>query len=298
MSASTQPGGEGPLAQQIEAVRMSLESTESAHALDESFEQNATITRASSQNTADDTADLNIIDMSGPIYADVEGQEAFKMTDRRVDKDRSYRRLLLTILRGRAMPMGPLFFAVAWSVIAVLITWATRRTYEGETCRWWCSPLAVDGDALSYVGFALFLLTSFRVSEAYGRYMEAARVWTNISGTSTSFAKYVVQAFPNGMIHKGDTQRILSFLVAFSISLKRELRCERDLRELKNVLTASDMARLQNAESMSSYCLYVLSGYMLKAREKESQFPQTFLVVSFFFFFFVPFAWLGICVSH
>lgn len=109
--------------------------------------------------------------------------------------------------------------------------------------------------------------------------MEASRTWTNISGTITDFSKYIVLGFPEGIFHKGDRERILSFLVAFPAVLKRELRNERDLRELKSVLADSDLARLQNADSMSSYCLYVLSGYMLKARRREHEFPQSFLVV-------------------
>lgn len=279
-----------PVIEELETTRISIETAESIHALDESFQQPDSVTPVPVQNEADGSTTLSIQE-TGPAYADVNGELAFRKADDRADKDRTYRRLMHTILRGRAMPLGTLFFAVAWAVAAVLISWATRRSFPDGECRWWCTPLAVDGAALSYVGFALFLLTSFRVSEAYGRYMEAARVWTNMAGTITSFAKYIVQAFPNGMIHKGDTQRILSFLVAFPIALKRELRGERDLRELKCVLTPSDMAHVQNAESMSSYCLYVLSGYMLKARERESQFPQTFIVVSVFKSFFLPMAY-------
>lgn len=115
--------------------------------------------------------------------------------------------------------------------------------------------------------------------------MQASRTWTDISGTITDFAKYVVLGFPEGILHRGDRERILSFLVAFPIVLKRELRNERDLRELKTVLAESDLARLQNADSMSAYCLYVLSGYMLKARRREHEFPQTFIVVRFYSFF-------------
>lgn len=106
-------------------------------------------------------------------------------------------------------------------------------------------------------------------------------MWTNMGGTITSFAKYVCQAFEGGMFHRGDRERMLGFLVAFPVALKRELRNERDLRELKGVLTQEDLAKLQNAPSMSSYCLYVLSGYCLSAQTKESQLPQTFLVVCF-----------------
>lgn len=109
--------------------------------------------------------------------------------------------------------------------------------------------------------------------------MEASRTWTTISGTITDFSKYVVLGFPEGILHKNDRERILSFLVAFPVVLKRELRNERDLRELEKVLSEPDLARIQSAESMSSYCLYVLSGYLLKARRREHEFPQAFLVV-------------------
>lgn len=117
--------------------------------------------------------------------------------------------------------------------------------------------------------------------------MEAVRVWTNIGGTITSFAKYVCQAFDSGMFHRGDRERILGFLVAFPVVLKRELRNERDLRELKGVLTQDDLAKLQNAASMPSYCLYVLSGYCLEAKTRESELPQTFLVVRLMLLFVI-----------
>lgn len=131
--------------------------------------------------------------------------------------------------------------------------------------------------------YTFFLYTFFRLSNnrAYGRYMEAIRIWTSIGGTVTSFAKYIIQAFPPGIFHRGDRERMLGFLIAFPVTLKRQLRCERDLRELKTVLTSEDLAELQNAPSMPSHCLYILSAYCLSAQEQESRLPQTFLVVRF-----------------
>lgn len=108
--------------------------------------------------------------------------------------------------------------------------------------------------------------------------MEAVRVWTNIGGTITSFAKYVCQAFPENMFHPGDRERMLGFLVAFPVTLKRELRGELDLQELKGVLSQGDLAQIQNASSMPSHCLYMLSRYCLHAQSNESKLPQTFLV--------------------
>lgn len=118
--------------------------------------------------------------------------------------------------------------------------------------------------------------------------MEGLRLWTMITGTITSTAKYIVQAFAEDCFHKGDRERILGFLVAFAVTLKRELRDEKDLRELKSVLSDEDLARLQNSSGMSSYCLYVLSGYLLEAKQRETQLPQTFIVVRLL-------AWAFVC---
>ncbi|CAN8066368.1 unnamed protein product [Agarophyton chilense] len=265
----------------------SLKSAASVHALDVRLEQVAEMRNDGEapppNNIADETAFLNIVTVHGERleYVDHEGEQAFKKNDKRRENEPFLRRWLLSIVRGRAMPIIPLLSTTCWAALAVTLTWVSRRNYEPHLngdCRWWCTPLAVDGNALSYVGFALFLLTSFRVSEAYGRYMEAVRVWTGIAGTVTSFTKYVVQAFPPGTFHRGDQERILGFLVAFAVALKRQLRGERDLRELKGVLIPEDLAELQNAPSMPSHCLYIISAYLLSAQRREDRLPQAFIV--------------------
>lgn len=130
--------------------RRSSSISASSHAFDISF----------NVRTSDsDESDL-------PAYMDIEGQNAYKKSD--MERIHSIRHTIYTVFRGRAMPIRPLFISTMWAVIATVITWATRVGYpphENGECRWWCTPLAIDGDALSYVGFALFLLTSFRVSE-------------------------------------------------------------------------------------------------------------------------------------
>lgn len=111
--------------------------------------------------------------------------------------------------------------------------------------------------------------------------MEGARIWNTIDGTVTCIAKYIVMAFPAGVFHPGDRERILGFLVAFPVALKRELRLETDLRELKSVLPAEDLARIQSAPSMSTYTLHVLSSYLLTAKAKaaEKKLPMTLIIV-------------------
>lgn len=217
---------------------------------------------------------------SPPEYQDVDGESALTRPDT-TKHTRSQFSWVRTVIRGRSFSALPMVISVIWSALVVYFAWlASFRWPEAKRtdCRWFCTPLALESNTHSYVGFALFLLIGFRVNESHTRYMEAMKVWTSISGTTSSFAKYVVQAFPPGMFHPGDRVRILGFLVAFPVALKRELRDERDLRELKSVIAPEDLAELQRAPSMSSHALYVLSAYMLKAQKKESRFPQTFLV--------------------
>lgn len=128
-------------------------SSSSSHALDVQFEA-----RSFSSASSDDS-------VLEP-YTDIDGQMELQKAD--ADKKHDLKHTIWTVLRGRAMPLKPLSISVLWAIIATVGTYFTRigfAPHEAGDCRWWCTPLAVDGNALSYVGFALFLLTSFRVSE-------------------------------------------------------------------------------------------------------------------------------------
>lgn len=212
-------------------------------------------------------------------YRNVDGEAELSRPDlQRHDRGRYH--WLRTVVRGRSFALIPVLLSVSWAALAVYISYVVKHAvnYTRDGCVWFCTPLALDATTHSYVGFALFLLLGFRVNESYSRYMEGMRIWTSIAGTCTSTAKYFLQAFPPGMFHAGDRERMLGWLVAYPVALKRELRDERDLRELRNVLATEDLAELQNAPNMASHTLFVLSAYILRARTGERRFPQTFLV--------------------
>jgi hypothetical protein len=89
------------------------------------------------------------------------------------------------ITRGRGIPFKTLIVVACWSAFVVGMTKLSSETWakNNGTCRWWCSPLTIDSTAAGYVGFALFLLLGFRVSDAYARYMEGIALWNDsISG--------------------------------------------------------------------------------------------------------------------
>ncbi|KAI0562293.1 hypothetical protein FGB62_62g233 [Gracilaria domingensis] len=249
-------------------------------------------------NQADETAFLNIITVHGERleYTDHVHEAAFKKNDNRGENEPFLRRWLLSVVRGRAMPVIPLLVSTGWAALAVVITWLSRKNYEAHVkgeCRWWCTPLAVDGDALSVSGARMFTTGGrSEVKDANGCCSTPPLLLLLIE--LTSFAKYVVQAFPSGTFHRGDQERMLGFLVAFPVALKRQLRGEKDLRELKGVLSSEDLAELQNAPSMPSHCLYVLSAYLLAAQRRERRLPQAFLVVSFSGLLYCTYRWFYI----
>ncbi len=214
-----------------------------------------------------------------PPYHDVDGENVLARADKiKLIRNRGFKHWLRTIIRGRSFATIPLLLSIAWSCFAVGMAQLASRGYPREGCKWFCSPLALDSTIHSYVGFALFLLLGFRVNESHQRYLDGLKIWTQISGTIGSTSKYFLQAFPPGLFHEGDRERMLGWLVAFPVALKRELREQRDLSELKPILAPEDLSELQNAPNMPSHALYVLSAYIMKARNMERRFPQTFLV--------------------
>lgn len=185
-------------------------------------------------------------------------------------------RAVLYFTRGNAIPWIPLVGVTIYSLIAVLVSWGASRNWSGnddDVCssRWWCTPISVDSGVASYVGFALFLLLGFRVNESYGRYMEAVRLWNDvIAGNTGALAMYITLAIPRGTFHERDVERMLGLLAAFSECTKRELRDEKDLRELKGMLGPRDLAAIQSADNMAGHCLYLLHGYMVAASRTPS----------------------------
>lgn len=140
----------------------------SSHALDAAFGDFS----SGSSHAMDVNLDMGVGDSADAsasrkmVYVDFDGQLVYQKSD--VGKERSLKRTIYEILRGRAMPVLPLAVSILWSIFAVVVSWATSKGYEPNEngdCRWWCSPLSIDGNALNHVGFALFLLTSFRVQE-------------------------------------------------------------------------------------------------------------------------------------
>lgn len=184
-------------------------------------------------------------------------------------------RALAIAVRGHAVPFRTITAIFLWTVTVTVVSWLLGRNWRTEgdnalSCRYWCSPIAIDPSVASYVGFALFLLLGFRVNEAYSRYMEGVKLWNDdIAGVVAAFVTYVGLSFPRGTFHPNDRERIFGLAAAFAVTLKRQLRDETQLSELESMLSESDLAAIQKAPDMPGYCCYLLNAYLVEGCKKE-----------------------------
>lgn len=179
--------------------------------------------------------------------------------------------LVLLTLYAAATVTGSHFFAKGWD----------ENRPEKCASHWWCSQLTIDSNVMSYVGFALFLLLGFRVNESYGRYLEGIRIWNDdIAGVTSAFATYVTMAFRRGFWHSGDRERILGLTAAISVCIKRELRGETNIEELKSMLCEADLAEIQQAPDMPGHCIYLLTAYLVEAMYNPPSKMSSFFIVS------------------
>lgn len=170
----------------------------------------------------------------------------------------------------RSVPFWKLIAVTIWAVVACIISYYSK-VEGGPPRRWWESFISVNSSVTGYLSFGAFTTLGFFVQAAFGRYNRAGSVWgDNLRGVCHSFAALFMCFFPSGEIHKGDTERVIGHIAALPIVLKAELRNSRDIRELLGLLSTSDIARMQCAGSMSTYCFSVIRSYYVRVMTRAA----------------------------
>jgi predicted membrane chloride channel (bestrophin family) len=70
--------------------------------------------------------------------------------------------------------------------------------------------------------------------------------------------------------HANDRERIFALAAAFVETLKRDLRDERDLGDVRCMLSKADAEDILSADDMPDYYLFLLNAYVLKAAGKQA----------------------------
>lgn len=158
------------------------------------------------------------------------------------------------------------FFAL-WLALVVFLSWAlaTRIITGEQECqsdRFWCLYIPVTTGTTAYIGLGIFLLLGFWISDAYGRYRRGLFLWkVPMQRCIEHVALMFCASVRPGSFHEGDWERFLSFLAALPYATKQHLRSERNIDELRGILSEEDWHALGEAENFPDHCMNVINGY-------------------------------------
>lgn len=137
------------------------------------------------------------------------------------------RRLLSVLQRFPTVSFTAYIISTLWTVGIVFLSWWLSSFWEGQDrgdCEKWCSPIDVDGNILSNVGFALFLIISFRAADGLQRFEDGAALLYQLGRHTRQLALEFAHGFPSGFFHPGDKERVLAHIVQIPLCLCDLLR--------------------------------------------------------------------------
>lgn len=179
-----------------------------------------------------------------------------------------------------------------WAVVATLISWRLRVLWPSKQsdCMKWCSPIDVQPNVLSNIGFALFMILAFRVSDALGRYAQGAQAIFDLRVQLRSLAIEVVQSFRDGMMHECDKERIVAHIIQIPICF-RSILLEGTLEGesgKKGLLSGEDQEEFENASEPLDHLLKTVEAYFLTAdMPDKAEYQQMDKTVGFIIIFSV-----------
>lgn len=196
-------------------------------------------------------------------------------------KPHLWRTLLQALVRAvsrslQPQALVPLLSFVAWTAFVVFFTWSTARHREQSTlptCRWWCLYIPMDSVVTSYVSLGVFVLLSFWMADAYGRYWDGLQIWqTDILPVIDQVVFAIGIVAKRAMWHPRDRERLFSHFVALPYAAKLTLRNSRDLAELIDILSPRDLQALDESDHMVFHCFNVIHAYWgsLEAGDKDT----------------------------
>lgn len=160
------------------------------------------------------------------------------------------------------------YVVIVWSCVAVAGSYVLSFVWNAarrSQCRAWCSPIDVSGDILVNVGFALFMILSFRASSALSGYESGAALLDDIRRNLRHLALEFVQVFTPGKWHAGDRERIIAHLAHVPLAIREEMIGSHDVPkdEIRGLLSDEDFKKLGSSPNKVDHLLNVVEAYVL-----------------------------------
>ncbi|PXF41790.1 hypothetical protein BWQ96_08484 [Gracilariopsis chorda] len=172
-----------------------------------------------------------------------------------------------------------MILVIVWTIMAVFLSYGLSFSWSDEKrdqCLWWCSPIDVDVSVLANIGFALFMILSFRASDAIGRYEEGAMLVYDIEMNLRNLAIEIVQNFRDGFFHEKDKERIVAHIVQIPLCFRdRLLGIERkEADEKEGLLSDEDRHAFESSAYPIEHLLQTVEGYLLLQDSPSREYPH------------------------
>lgn len=170
-----------------------------------------------------------------------------------------------------------------WAAASVAISYGLSFTWseaKRENCRYWCSPIDVDGSVLENIGFALFMILALRASDALGRYEEGAEMIYDMEMHLRILAVEMCQAISDGTFHANDKERIVAHIAQIPLCFRDKLLniVRSTPEEKEGLLSDDDRVSFEKRELPIEYLLRSIEAYILVMDlEDEEEKSETML---------------------
>lgn len=161
-----------------------------------------------------------------------------------------------------------LIWTCAIIAIGYVIGSAEKEDQSTLSTGFWTTRLSISSDVSFGVGWALFVLLGFFVSAASARYYKAQKCIAGIGAELERLVRCLLLGYKRGVWHENDYERIISYIIAYPIALKMQLRNERDEKQLANILNRFDVQDVISSNHMHLHCSRIIRGYIGFAESK------------------------------
>lgn len=179
-------------------------------------------------------------------------------------------RTTLELLSGNlpAVSSTAMIVTTVWTVIAVLASYGLSKLWKNDdrgSCQTWCSPIDVSTTVLANTGFALFMILSFRASDAISRYEEGANMIFDIEKHIRALAIEMTNIFRDEFFHSKDKERIVAHIIQVPLRMRDVLLGYERLNPVsrEGLLNDADYNRFMAAQDPLEYLLRTVESYIL-----------------------------------
>jgi len=171
------------------------------------------------------------------------------------------------------MPRNNMSIVYIYTCVVILLTVLAQftpfcGTPPASSVQQFCSDdwLFNTDHILKFISAGLFILLSFRGSNAYAKFWEGRCAWGSMWKVSRDTAHLMCCHIHIETVEdEEELRRMISFVAAVSITTKNLLRDETDIRQdLVTLLSIKDLTLLESARHRPNYCIDMLGHYLAK----------------------------------